>query len=89
MKKFLFCLLLAIMVIYPLSVDAFPLKTDILGSEPNGVMYDDWDDDDRWERDDDDWWDDDRYEDEDDDWWDDDRYEDDDDDDWDDDRWED
>lgn len=84
MKKFLFCLLLAVMVIYPLSVDAFPLKTDILGSEPNGVMYDD-----RWERDDDDWWDDDRYEDEDDDWWDDDRYEDDDDDDWDDDRWDD
>ena len=63
MKKFLFCLLLAIMVIYPLSVDAFPLKTDILGSEPNGVMYDDWDDDDRYEDDDDDDWDDDRWED--------------------------
>ncbi|HIX84390.1 MAG TPA: hypothetical protein H9979_07635 [Candidatus Megamonas gallistercoris] len=89
-KNFLSCLLLAGVMFYPISGSAHPLDTTLLiGSERSSIVYDDWDDDDRWERDDDDRWDDDRYEREDDDWWDDDRWEDDDDDDWDDDRWDD
>lgn len=86
MKKFLWCLLLVAVMFFPVRTNAFPLKTDVLNTEKNIIMYDDWDDDD-------DWRDDDRYEHDDDDWWDDDRYEHDDDDDWDDDwdddRWDD
>lgn len=89
MKKFLWCLLLVAVMIFPMSTNAFPVKMDVSSTEKNVIMYDDWDDDDRWDDDDDDdWWDDDRYEHDDDDWWDDDRYEHDDDDDWDD-RWDD
>lgn len=91
MKKFLWCLLLVAVMFFPVSTNAFPLKTDVLNTEKTIIMYDDWDDDwrddDRYEHDD--WWDDDRYEHDDDDWRDDDRYEHDDDDDWDDDRWDD
>ena len=84
MKKFLWCLLLVAVMFFPVSTNAFPLKTDVLNTEKTIIMYDDWDDDwrddDRYEHDDDDWWDDDRYEHDDDDDWDDD---------WDDDRWDD
>lgn len=79
MKKFLWCLLLVAVMFFPVSTNAFPLKTDVLNTEKTIIMYDDWDDD---------WRDDDRYE-HDDDWRDDDHYEHDDDDDWDDDRWDD
>ena len=46
MKKFLWCLLLVAVVFFPVSTNAFPLKTDVLNTEKNIIMYDDWDDDD-------------------------------------------